>query len=362
MKTDLPPQSPADDPRDALAARYRDAVKLADEPAAPADAVRAAILAQAAAQAHAAAADHPVAPPHRAAANDGRWRLSAVASVMAMGLAGLLAWHVNQAPESDAPAAASAPTEQAPQAALAPEPSPPVEAAVADAARAPAGGGAAHDGLGAPARPTTRAAAKSAAPTPAAREREPAPAPLTESTGATGSASPEVAAPMPAPPAPAPADAMSPAPAVADAPADTSKRAPSALLRRSAEAERQEARSASVTAYGMPADRAAPAAQAAAAPRSALGHAAARGDLQRVQELLAGGAPADARDAQGRTALLEAVLLGDGSRRYVDIARALLEARADPNASDRDGVTPLAHARRLGQDDMAAVIQSFGGR
>ena len=104
----------------------------------------------------------------------------------------------------------------------------------------------------------------------------------------------------------------------------------------------------------------------APAPRVAQGlaslsQAAARGDTQRVQELLAAGASADARDAQGRTPLLEAVLLGDGSRRYLDAVRLLLEARADPNAADRDGVTPLAHARRLGHDEMARLIESYGG-
>lgn len=351
MKTDPPSQSPADDPRDALAARYRDAVKLAGEPAAPADAVRAAILAQAAMQARAATPEQPVAPPHRAAANDGRWRLSAVASVMAMGLAGLLAWHVNQAPESDAPAAASAPTEEAPRVALAPEASPPVDTAVADAARAPALGGAAQEGLGAPAKPAPRAAAKSAAPAPVMRERETAAEPVA------------VAPPAPAPASPAPAPlAAPPSPAAADATAETSKRAPSAFMRRSAEADRQEARTAAATPESAPAGRGVPLAQSAAAPPATLTQAAALGDLARVRELLAAGAPADARDAQGRTPLLEAVLLGDGSRRYVDIARALLEARADPNAADRDGTTPLAHARRLGQGDMARTIESFGGR
>lgn len=153
------------------------------------------------------------------------------------------------------------------------------------------------------------------------------------------------------------------APAVADATAETSKQAPSAFMRRSAEADRQEARTAAAAPDTLRAGRSAPQAQASgAAPSSGLTQAAARGDVTRVRELLAAGAPADARDAQGRTPLLEAVLLGDGSRRYVDIARALLEARADPNAADRDGTTPLAHARRLGQDEMARVIESSGGR
>lgn len=58
----------------------------------------------------------------------------------------------------------------------------------------------------------------------------------------------------------------------------------------------------------------------------------------------------------GWTALLEAVVLGDGSRPYQDIVRALLAAGADPAIDDKDGVTPLEHARRQGQDEVAAIL------
>ncbi len=50
----------------------------------------------------------------------------------------------------------------------------------------------------------------------------------------------------------------------------------------------------------------------------------------------------------GWTALLEAVVLGEGSRRWQDVVRTLLEAGADPSIADKDGVTPLEHARRRG--------------
>jgi ankyrin repeat protein len=59
----------------------------------------------------------------------------------------------------------------------------------------------------------------------------------------------------------------------------------------------------------------------------------------------------------GWTALLEAVILGDGSRRYVQIVKILLDAGADPDLPDRDGVTALRHARSRGQDAVARVLQ-----
>ena len=52
----------------------------------------------------------------------------------------------------------------------------------------------------------------------------------------------------------------------------------------------------------------------------------------------------------GWTALLEAIILGDGSRPYVEIVDILLDHGADPDLPDADGVTPLEHARAAGHD------------
>ena len=57
------------------------------------------------------------------------------------------------------------------------------------------------------------------------------------------------------------------------------------------------------------------------------------------------------------TALLETVILGDGSPTYVEIARVLLAAGADPAIADGDGVTPLAHAERLGYSALAHTLR-----
>ena len=55
----------------------------------------------------------------------------------------------------------------------------------------------------------------------------------------------------------------------------------------------------------------------------------------------------------GWTALLEAVILGDGGKRYQEIVKILLDAGADRNLADRNGVTALAHAERRGHDAVA---------
>lgn len=64
----------------------------------------------------------------------------------------------------------------------------------------------------------------------------------------------------------------------------------------------------------------------------------------------------------GWTALLEAVILSDGGPRHIEIVKLLLVAGADPNIADRDGVTPLRHARDRRYDAMAALIKDASGR
>jgi uncharacterized protein len=59
----------------------------------------------------------------------------------------------------------------------------------------------------------------------------------------------------------------------------------------------------------------------------------------------------------GWTALLEAVILGDGSAPYQRIVRILLDAGADPSIADRDGATALDHARAAGQDAIAQILE-----
>lgn len=60
----------------------------------------------------------------------------------------------------------------------------------------------------------------------------------------------------------------------------------------------------------------------------------------------------------GWTALLEVVILGDGSDRYVETVRVLLEGGSDPSIPDGDGVTAAEHARRKG---FRGISQALSG-
>lgn len=59
----------------------------------------------------------------------------------------------------------------------------------------------------------------------------------------------------------------------------------------------------------------------------------------------------------GWTALLEAVILGDGSPPYQEIVGILLDAGADPSIADKEGVTPLEHARAKGYGEIARTLE-----
>ena len=78
-----------------------------------------------------------------------------------------------------------------------------------------------------------------------------------------------------------------------------------------------------------------------------------------VRELIRGGAPLDHVNNLGWTALIEAVILGDGGKRHVATVRALVDAGAKREIGDRQGVTPLQHAQARGYSEMVAIL---GGR
>ena len=73
--------------------------------------------------------------------------------------------------------------------------------------------------------------------------------------------------------------------------------------------------------------------------------AAHLGHVDVVLELIAAGAPLDHVNNLGWTALIEAVILGDGGPRHTRIVAALIKAGANRAIADRQGATPLAHAR-----------------
>jgi uncharacterized protein len=75
-----------------------------------------------------------------------------------------------------------------------------------------------------------------------------------------------------------------------------------------------------------------------------------------VRELIRAGAPLDHVNNLGWTALIEAVILGDGGPRHIETVRALVEAGANRDIADRQGVTPLQHARSRGYGKIAEII------
>lgn len=86
------------------------------------------------------------------------------------------------------------------------------------------------------------------------------------------------------------------------------------------------------------------------------------GHLETVKILLATAIDVNHVNRLGWTALLEAVILGDGGWTHTEIVRLLLQHKANPNVSDREGVSPLAHAWRRGYSAMAKLIADAGGR
>jgi ankyrin repeat protein len=87
-----------------------------------------------------------------------------------------------------------------------------------------------------------------------------------------------------------------------------------------------------------------------------LQSAAQAGDLQRVQDLLDGGAAVNGVDAEGNTALHLAAFNG-----HLDVVKALLAAGADANAQDAQGWTPIFKAAYNHEMDcgFAPVVQAL---
>ncbi|WP_332680800.1 ankyrin repeat domain-containing protein [Bosea sp. (in: a-proteobacteria)] len=95
---------------------------------------------------------------------------------------------------------------------------------------------------------------------------------------------------------------------------------------------------------------------------NALIPACERAHVETVKLLLTSGIDLDHVNHLGWTCLLEIVILGDGGPRHQEVAKLVLDAGANPNLADKDGVTPLAHARKRGQSEVAKLIAAKGGR
>jgi ankyrin repeat protein len=89
--------------------------------------------------------------------------------------------------------------------------------------------------------------------------------------------------------------------------------------------------------------------------------AAHRGHVDITRELLATDIDVDHVNRLAWTALLEAIILGDGGADHTEVVRLLLAAGADPNLADGDGVTPRRHARDRGFAAIERLLTDAGG-
>jgi ankyrin repeat protein len=110
--------------------------------------------------------------------------------------------------------------------------------------------------------------------------------------------------------------------------------------------------------------------EAGASPRNivsaydgtALSMAARFGHTEAVNILIAAGAPLDHVNRMGWTALIEAVVLGNGGANHVAIVEALVKAGADTDVADGNGRTALDHARQRRYGDMVRILEPVRGR
>ena len=81
-----------------------------------------------------------------------------------------------------------------------------------------------------------------------------------------------------------------------------------------------------------------------------------------VRQLIAAGAPLDHVNNLHWTAVIEAIVLGDGGPRHQRTLQALVDAKANLQLADRSGRTPLQLARTRGYAEMVKMLEAAGAR
>jgi ankyrin repeat protein len=90
---------------------------------------------------------------------------------------------------------------------------------------------------------------------------------------------------------------------------------------------------------------------------TALIAAAHLGHHRIISTLIAANAPLDHINNLSWTALIEVVVLGNGGENHLKSLKALLDAGADRNIADGQGVRPLDHAKARGFAQMVALLE-----
>ena len=81
-----------------------------------------------------------------------------------------------------------------------------------------------------------------------------------------------------------------------------------------------------------------------------------------VRQLIAAGAPLDHVNNLHWTAVIEAIVLGDGGARHQATLKALIDAGASLKLTDRQGQTPLQLARSRGYKEMVKMLEQAGAK
>ena len=89
--------------------------------------------------------------------------------------------------------------------------------------------------------------------------------------------------------------------------------------------------------------------------------AADRGHAAHRRAAAEDGGRVDHVNRLGWTALLEAIILGDGGRGHTEVVRLLRRGRGRGEPGRRRRRDAVGHARRQGYDEIAAILQRSGG-
>ena len=81
-----------------------------------------------------------------------------------------------------------------------------------------------------------------------------------------------------------------------------------------------------------------------------------------VETLIQAGAPLDHINNLNWTALIEAIVLGDGGPQHIATLKALVDAGADVNLADGSGRTPLQLAQARGYHSMVKILLDAGAK
>lgn len=88
--------------------------------------------------------------------------------------------------------------------------------------------------------------------------------------------------------------------------------------------------------------------------------ASERGHVDYVRRVVKTGIDVNHVNNLGWTALLEAVILGDGGQKHQEIVDILLANGADAGIRDKDGVSPLQHAKSGGYAEIVSSLEKAG--